>query len=109
MQEVYKFVTLVSDGGREVVRTIAFHVVMLDMVVKVRVPRVTHQRISDVWKELVEPGILFREDAVHVDVLVAEERIGAYIPSLHNHMKDCMEPGEAVEEEEGTGNGSCEI
>lgn len=54
VQEVEDVVTLVADGGRQVVGAVALDVVMFYVVVKVRVPGVAHEGVGDVGKRGVE-------------------------------------------------------
>lgn len=58
-QKIGQLVSLVPDRRGQIVRPIPFHVMMLDVVVVVRVPRMSHERIGDVGKERVnEPETL---------------------------------------------------
>ena len=73
VEEMPDVVSLVSKGGRKIVRAIAFDVMVLHVVVIVRIPSVAHQRFQDVREAEVEHGPVFRQHAVVVDVVVHQE------------------------------------
>ena len=75
---------------------------MLHMMIKVRVPGMTMEGISDVGEDVVEDGEAAVEDAAHVDVLVHHEGVGAHVAALHDGVEDAMDPGEAPEQEQCT-------
>lgn len=54
VEEVKQIVALVSEGGGEIVRSVALDVVVFHVVVIVAVPCVAHQWIGDVGKVHVE-------------------------------------------------------
>jgi hypothetical protein len=101
LQKVIDVVALVPDCGREIVRTVAFHVMMLDVVEVVRVPRMSHQWIQDVWEQLVDDSVLLVEHSTGVNVLMLQKRICSSIPTLHDAMKDGVPPVEVVEQVNG--------
>lgn len=88
-------------------RAVAFDVVVFDVVVKVGVPGVAHQRIQDVREERVDntEGEPFGEDPALVDVLMFEESVRTHVIPLHEKVKDGVGEGEVTEEEEGGGDG----
>jgi hypothetical protein len=65
-------VTLVTQGGGQVPRPIAFHVVVLDVMVKVRVPRVTQKRAENIVHDMVQHTILLLEDTLVVGMIVQD-------------------------------------
>lgn len=79
VEEVEDVVALVADRRGEVVRAVAFDVVVLHMVEVVRVPGVAHQRVHDVRECKVDDGVGFVEDAAHVDVLVHHQCVGTHV------------------------------
>ena len=95
-QEIGEVVPLVTHGGGEVTWPVALDVVVLDVVIVVRVPRVAHQGIRDVGKDRVEEPEGLAEDTAHVDVLVHHQGVGANEVRLHDPVEDAMEPGEVV-------------
>jgi hypothetical protein len=101
LQKVIDVVALVPDCGREIVRTVAFHVMVLDVVEVVRVPRMSHQWIQDVWEQLVDDSVLLVEHSTGVNVLMLQKRICSSIPTLHDAMKDGVPPVEVVEQVNG--------
>lgn len=72
---------------------------MLDVVVKVGIPAVSHERIEDIGEQRVEDDELLAEDASHVDVLVHHEGIRAHITDLHKAVDKSVNPPEPVKEE----------
>lgn len=63
-------VTVVEHGCAEILSSIAFHMVMFDVVIEVRVPGVTQHGVKQVWEQSIEDPVLGSQDTVHVDVLV---------------------------------------
>lgn len=108
-EEVREVVALVAHGGGEVTGPVALDVVVLDVVVVVRVPRVAHQRIGDVGEDRVEEPEGLAEDPAHVDVLVHHEGVGADKVRLHDPVEDAMEPSEVVVEVESARDESREV
>lgn len=43
---------------------------MLDVVIEVGIPGVSHQRLEDIWEDSIEPGVILGEDAVVVYMVV---------------------------------------
>jgi hypothetical protein len=55
-----------------------------------------HQWSRNVWKEAIDEGILFSEQAVIMYVVVKQQRKWAGVPYSINGMEDGMDPREAV-------------
>lgn len=102
-------IPLVTKSRAEVLGSIAFHMVVFYVVVKVAVPCVAHERVEEVRKAQIEPRVVFLENAASVNVLVHHERVRARIRHLHHKMQDAMEPGEMVKEPKGRGHRSGEV
>lgn len=102
-------VTLIPESGREVIGSVSFHVMMLDVVVKVGIPTVSHERIKDVGEQCVEDDELFAEDTSHVNVLMHHEGVCAHITDLHKAMNKSVNPPEPVKEEGGAWDGRGEV
>lgn len=98
VQEVREGVTLVPDRGGEVVRPVAFGVVVLDVVVEVGVEGVAQEGLDDVREGLVEPGVFLLQDSVAVDVVVEHEGEGSGVVCYHETVEDGVGPGEVVEQ-----------
>lgn len=109
MEEMPNVVPLIAQRRRKVVGPVPLYVMVLDMVVEVRVPRVSHERIQDVREELVEEGKSRVEDASHVDVLMHHERVRTDVRRLHDAVQDGVDPGEVIEEERGAGHRRGEV
>lgn len=74
---------------------------MLDMMVKVGIPAVSHERIKDIREQRVEDDELLAEDASHVNVLMHHEGIRAHITDLHEAVDEGVNPPELVKEQRG--------
>lgn len=72
--------------------------VVLDMVEVVAVPCVAHQRVCDVWEEVIEPCEVLPQDAAHVYVLVHHQGIGTHIEPLPHSMQQPVPPVEIIEQ-----------
>ena len=101
MQEVQCGVALIAHSRGEIVRPVAFDVVVLNVVKEVRVPGMAHERVEDVGEDGVDQGVFFVQHAPHVDVLVHEQRVGAHVVELHGGVEDAVPPAEVVEEVQG--------
>ncbi len=103
VKKVENVVTLVSNSRGEIVGPVAFDVMVLDMVVKVRVPCMSHERIRDIRENFVDnaenPSL--RQDSVHVDVLVHHQGVCPCEPKLHQHVEDAVEVVEVAEQQDG--------
>lgn len=108
-QEVVQLVSLVPDSRRQITGSIPFDVVVLDVMVVVRVPRMSHERVGDVGKERVKQPELLGEDSAHVDVLVHHERVGPHVVRLHDPVEDPMDPSEVIVQVDCTGDGGGEV
>lgn len=108
-EEVRQAVALVTDRRRQVARAVALDVVVLDVVVEVAVPRVAHERIHDVGKQLVDDGKAAGEHAALVDVLVLEQRVRPHVGALQRDVQDGMEVAEAGEEQHGAGDRGAKV
>lgn len=94
LREVPNTVPLVADSGRKVVGSVAFNVVMLDVVIVVRVPRVTHHWVENVWEQPIDKVILLAEDTAHMDMLMFQKSVCSHIVALHDAMEDSVPPME---------------
>jgi hypothetical protein len=86
VEEMPDVVSLVSKGGRKIVRAIAFDVMVLHMVVVVRVPSVAHQRFQNVREAEVEYRPVLGQHAVVVDVVVHQESEGTSTPESESRV-----------------------
>lgn len=109
MQEIPNVVPLVADGRREILGSIAFDVVMFDVVIIVRIPRVTHQGLQNVRKCPIEPGPVLGQYAIVVNMIVHHQRKTSCAPECESHMSDAMEVREMVEEPDGAGEVDREV
>lgn len=71
---------------------------MLDVVVKVGIPAVSHERVEDVGEQRVKEDELFAKNASHVNVLMHHEGIRAHIADLHKAVNKSVNPPEPVKE-----------
>lgn len=69
---------------------------MLDVVIVVGVPGVSHQRLEDIGERSIEPGVILGEYAVIMYVIVKQECESTAVPCRHYPVTDAVEPGEAV-------------
>ena len=94
-------VTLVVDGGEQVIRAIPLTVVVLDVVVAAQVPGVAHEQLEDVQDSPVKESVTLCEDPTIVDVVV--QHYGECTGVVNSHCKVGwgMWVGEVVEELEG--------
>lgn len=83
VQEVQNAVALVSHCRGQIVGSIAFDVVVLDVMEEIGVPGVSHQRVKDVWEDSIDKGVFLVQDTSHVNVLVHEQGVGAHVVELH--------------------------
>ena len=102
-------IALIPNRRREITRPIALDMMVLDVVVVVRVPGMTHQRLQDVGERDVEPVPVFGQDAIIVDVIVHEQGEGAGAPEAIDCVQDAVEVSEVVEEVEGAGEVDAEV
>ena len=72
------------------------------MMVVIRVPSVTHQRLQHIRKQPIKPGVLPGQDSSIVDVVMKQKREWSTIVGLHDPMKDGMRPGKVMVEVEST-------
>jgi hypothetical protein len=107
MEEMPNVIPLISDRRGQILRPVPFDVVMLDMVIVVRVPGVTNQRLKDIRKHEIhrrhERSLGFRQHPVVVDVIVQHQRKGPRAPEGKGHVGDGVEVGEVSEEEDRRG------
>lgn len=61
----------------------------------------SHQRVKDIWEELVDKSVLLAQNATSVDVLMFQKCICTGIPTLHDAMEDGMPPAEVVKKIDG--------
>ena len=54
LREIPNTIPLIPDSGREVIGSVAFHMMVLDVVIVIRVPGMTHERIQDVREGSVD-------------------------------------------------------
>ena len=94
LHKVPDAVSLVSNGGREIIGAVAFDMMVLDVVIVVRVPSVTHHWIKDVREDTIDQAILLAEHTTHVDVLMLQKGICAHVITLHDAMKHGVPPME---------------
>lgn len=83
--------------------------VVLNMVIEVRIPRVAHEGVGNVGEDGIEKGEAFVQDPAHMDVLVHHQRVGADVADLHDEVQHRVDPGESPEQDDGTGHGRREI
>lgn len=95
-QEVWDAVAVIVHCRAQVVSAVAFHVVVLDVMVVVRVPRVTVHRVEQVREQVVEQPELWGEDSIHVDVLVLHQGESAAVEQLHEPVQDTVKVRKAV-------------
>lgn len=82
---------------------------VLDVVVEVTVPGVAHERIENVRKDGIEDGVLFRQNASLVDMLVLHQGVGPDVIHLHDEMAHGMDIGEVPEKIQRTGHQRGEV
>lgn len=97
MQEAGELIALVAHSRAEVVGSVAFDMVVLDMVEVVAIPRMAHQWVGNVWEEIVEPGEVLLEDSAHMDVLMHHQGIGTHVEPLPHRMQQPVPPVEIIE------------
>ena len=97
VQEMPDIVALVPDRGRQVVRSVTFDVVMLDVVEIVRVPCVAHQRVHNVWECQIDQRVCLVQYAAHMYMLVHHQCVRAHVVELHDRMQWTVPPVEVVE------------
>lgn len=102
-------VALIPDRRRQIIRPVAFDMVMLDVVVIVRVPSMAHQRLEHIRKGDVKPVPVLGQDAIIVDMVVHEQGERAGAPKAVDRMEYPVEVGEVVEEVDGTGDIDTEV
>jgi hypothetical protein len=89
---VAELVSLVPDGGGEVFWAIVLVVVVLDVMVVVRVPRVAHQRLEYDGPALIEQAVFLLQEAVVVNVIMEQQRESPLVPHLHDTVKHSVRP-----------------
>jgi len=94
LRKVPNAVPLVANCRRKVVGSVAFNVVMLDVVIVVRVPRVAHHWVENVWEQPIDKVILLAEDTTHMDMLMFQESVCSHVVALHDAMEDSVPPME---------------
>lgn len=60
VQKIQQVIPLVPESGREIIRAVGFDMVMLDVVILIRIPGMSHQRIENVCESRVQPYIPWR-------------------------------------------------
>jgi len=81
-----EIVSLVAHGGRQVIRTIVLHVMMLNMVVVVGIPAVSHKWICDIGEDGIQNSITLAKDTAKVYMLMHHESICAHVRRLHGQV-----------------------
>lgn len=69
-QEVPYIISLIANCGRKIIWAVALDVMVLDVMKVVRIPCMAHQRIEDIWEQLVDESIPLAQDSSHMNVLV---------------------------------------
>lgn len=100
VQKVPERVPLVAHGGGQISGAVALDVVVLDVVVKVGIPRVSHERVEQVGERVVKEAEALVQDTAHMNVLVHHQRVGAHVGQLHQRVQDSVNPSKGAKEEE---------
>ncbi len=50
VEKMDKIIAVISYSGGQIIRPVALHMVMFDVMIEIAVPRMTHQRVSEVGK-----------------------------------------------------------
>ena len=97
-REMQERVALIPNGGRKIVRAIALAVMVLDVVVKIRIPSVSHEGLQDIRNQMIEKCVLFCQHAVIVNMVVQHKGERSTVPTHHDTVTDGMGIGEVVKE-----------
>lgn len=62
--------------------------VMLDVVVVIRVPSMSHQRFEDIWKGEIEESVSLRQHTVVVDMVMQHDGERSAVPARHDAVAD---------------------
>ena len=109
VQEMPDIIPLVAHGGAQIVWSVGFDVVVLDVVEVVRVPGMAHERIRDIREHRIEERVCLAQDSTHVNVLVHHQCVRPHVVYLHGGMQRTVPPVEVVEHVDRRGDAREEV